>query len=128
MKKILLYIFTSLVALSFILFIAFAIFISNFNLFDAERTSLDKIHLSNCNQANLTVVNVPSNATIESSIQVLYSITGRDSTILIEDYKRFNKLKSIEKIGDCAVEIMVEDTIREVILADTLKIDLSRPN
>ena len=128
MKKILLYIFAGFVALSIILFVALAIFTSNFDMFDVEKTFLDSIHLSNCNQANVSVVSVPSNVTLEGSIQVFYSIKSRDSTILIEYYKRFNKLKGIEKIGDCAIEIMVEDTIREIILTDTLKIDLSHPN
>jgi hypothetical protein len=58
----------------------------------------------------LRVVHMPSNATIQSSIQVR-ELYGNNEEKVLQDYERYNYLESYKLLSDTALMIVIKDTI-----------------
>ena len=59
----------------------------------------------------LRIVHIPSNATIQSSIQVRKLLDNRKDEEILQDYERYNHLESYKLLADTALMIIVKDTI-----------------
>jgi len=59
----------------------------------------------------LRIVHIPSNATIQSSIQIRKVYNNKKDEEVLQNYERYNYLESYKLLSDTALMIVIKDTI-----------------
>jgi hypothetical protein len=90
--------------------------ISTFSLFDVKRIKVTEIEVP-YKPYKIEVFYTPSNATAQSSIQIMQITNGNES--LLKFYERYNYLKEYSVIND-TVSLILSDTAFKERGADTL--------
>ena len=102
---------THLFLIQIISFVVLAISLLNCtNVLNVKHKELSVIEVPG-QSYKLQIVNIPSNATIQSSIQVRKLLDDKEDEEILQDYERYNYLESYKLLGDTALMIVVKDTI-----------------
>ena len=94
--------------------------IASFSLFKSERVILEEIEIIDKSYL-IRIDYVPSDATIQSSIQIMKVENGDE--VVLSFYERYNYLKSYEVKSD-SFFIVIDDTLRKHVKEVTHKIKL----
>lgn len=93
---------------------------ATFSLFDDDLTLVEEIELDN-KDYSIKIYYIPSDATIQSSIQIRKVKDGIEE--VLQDYERYNFLES-HKVKNDSLFIVINDTMRTRVKAKKLGIKL----
>lgn len=99
-------------SLELLIFVAFASILSSCtDVLPVKEKELAVVNVPN-QSYKLRIVHMPSNATIQSSIQVRKSYNNnKEGEEVLQDYERYNSLEGYKLIDDTALMIVIKDTI-----------------
>ena len=94
------------------------------NILDTKERELSVIDIPN-KDYKLRVVYIPSNSTIQSSIQIRKFQGDEKTEVLLQDYERYNYVDTLYLQNDTTLLIVIKDTISYLgNKADTMLIKL----
>ncbi|WP_212003250.1 hypothetical protein [Chitinophaga sp. HK235] len=80
------------------------------NVIDIKEKEVKVINVPNKNY-RLRIVQLPSNATIQSSIQVRKFYKNKEDEKVLQDYERYNSVDTVHLRNDSTLVMVVRDTI-----------------
>ena len=96
--------------------------LATFSLFDNDSVLIEEIQLNN-KDYKIKIIFYPSDATMESSMQVIKVLDDNKEVIVLGDYESYNFLESYE-INNDSLFIIVNDTLRRRVKAKKFGIKL----
>ncbi len=104
----------------FLTFLFGVYFLSNFDLFEDEIILIEEIQIPNKNYS-LKMYNIPSNATLESSIQIRKICNGKEE--VLNNYTRYNTLVDYSLLEGDTLSLVLKDSLR----AKSLELKIGLP-